>query len=100
MDFKRFSELILIEQTFFTLPFAYLGILFAGGGTIKTWILTTIALAAARTSGMSFNRVIDFKIDKKNPEKERVYPGGIQASYCMVDCCHIRTCTDSSIIHA
>jgi 4-hydroxybenzoate polyprenyltransferase len=77
MDFKKFSELILIEQTLFTLPFAYLGLLFAGGGTIKTWILVTIALAAARTSGMSFNRVIDAKIDKENPRtKERVLPRG------------------------
>jgi 4-hydroxybenzoate polyprenyltransferase len=77
MDFKRFSELILIEQTLFTLPFAYLGLLFAGGGTLKTWILVTIALAAARTSGMSFNRVIDAEIDKKNPRtKERVLPRG------------------------
>lgn len=77
MDFKKFSELILIEQTLFTLPFAYLGLLFAGGGTLKTWVLVTIALAAARTSGMSFNRVIDAKIDKENPRtKERVLPRG------------------------
>lgn len=77
MDFKKFSELILIEQTLFTLPFAYLGLLFAGGGTFKTWVLVTIALAAARTSGMSFNRVIDAKIDKENPRtKERVLPRG------------------------
>lgn len=77
MDFKRFSELILIEQTLFTLPFAYLGLLFAGGGQFKTWILVTIALAAARTSGMSFNRVIDAKIDSKNPRtKDRVLPRG------------------------
>jgi 4-hydroxybenzoate polyprenyltransferase len=77
MDFKKFSELILIEQTIFTLPFAYLGLLFAGGGTFKTWVLVTIALAAARTSGMSFNRVIDAKIDKENPRtKNRVLPRG------------------------
>ncbi|MBN1904165.1 MAG: 4-hydroxybenzoate octaprenyltransferase [Deltaproteobacteria bacterium] len=77
MDFKMFSELILIEQTLFTLPFAYLGLLFAGGGTFKNWLLVTIALLAARTSGMSFNRVIDVNIDKENPRtKERVLPRG------------------------
>ncbi len=77
MDFKKFSELILIEQTLFTLPFAYLGLLFAGGGTFMTWVLVTISLVAARTSGMSFNRVIDAKIDKKNPRtKDRVVPRG------------------------
>jgi 4-hydroxybenzoate polyprenyltransferase len=77
MDFKRFSELILLEQTLFTLPFAYLGLLFAGGGTFMTWVLVTIALVAARTSGMSFNRVIDAKIDSVNPRtKNRVLPRG------------------------
>ncbi len=77
MDFKKFSELILIEQTLFTLPFAYLGLLFAGGGTFKVWILVTIALVAARTSGMSFNRVIDKNIDGANPRtKNRVLPRG------------------------
>ena len=77
MDFKKFSELILLEQTLFTLPFAYLGLLFAGVGTFMTWILVTIALVAARTSGMSFNRVIDAKIDKANPRtKNRVLPRG------------------------
>ena len=77
MDFKKFSELILIEQTLFTLPFAYLGLLFAGGGSFITWMLVTIALIAARTSGMSFNRVIDAKIDVANPRtKNRVLPRG------------------------
>ncbi len=77
MDFNKFSELILIEQTVFTLPFAYLGLLFAGGGTFMTWVLVTIALVAARTSGMSFNRVIDARIDSANPRtKNRVVPRG------------------------
>lgn len=77
MDFKKFSELILIEQTLFTLPFAYLGLLFAGGGTFMTWVLVTVALVAARTSGMSFNRVIDAGIDGDNPRtKDRVLPRG------------------------
>ncbi len=34
MDFKKFSELIMIEQTLFALPFALLGVLFAGGGLL------------------------------------------------------------------
>ena len=77
MDFKKFSELILIEQTLFTLPFAYLGLLFAGGESFFTWIFVTIALVAARTSGMSFNRVIDARIDSANPRtRNRVLPRG------------------------
>ena len=67
MDFRLFSKLILIEQTFFAMPFALIGVIFAGGGTAMTWVLAIIALAAARTAGMSFNRVIDAEIDAKNP---------------------------------
>ena len=77
MDFKKFSELIMIEQTLFALPFALLGVLFAGGGTIGTWFWVMIAMAAARTAGMSFNRVIDAGIDAKNPRtKDRLIPKG------------------------
>ena len=77
MDFKKFSELIMIEQTLFALPFALLGVLFAGGGTIGTWFWVIIAMAAARTAGMSFNRVIDAGIDAKNPRtRDRLIPKG------------------------
>ncbi|RLC22319.1 MAG: 4-hydroxybenzoate octaprenyltransferase [Deltaproteobacteria bacterium] len=77
MDFKQFSKLIMIEQTFFALPFALLGVLFAGGGTPMTWAWVIVALAAARTAGMSFNRVIDADIDAKNPRtRDRLIPSG------------------------
>jgi len=77
MDFKKFSELIMIEQTLFAFPFALLGVLFAGGGTIGTWFWVIIAMAAARTAGMSFNRVIDAGIDAKNPRtRDRLIPKG------------------------
>lgn len=67
MDFKKFSSLIMIEQTFFALPFAYIGMLFAGGGRPSDWLWATLALFAARTAGMSFNRILDADIDAKNP---------------------------------
>lgn len=70
MDFRKISKLISSEHTIFALPFAYLGILFAGGGVIKTWIWVTIALVAAGTAGMSFYRIIDADIEAKNPRKE------------------------------
>jgi 4-hydroxybenzoate polyprenyltransferase len=77
MDFKKFSELIMIEQTLFALPFAFIGVLFAGGNTFSTWFWVAIALIAARTAGMSFNRVIDAAIDAKNPRtKNRLVPRG------------------------
>lgn len=77
MNYRSFSKLIMVEQTFFALPFAYIGILFAGGGNIGVWFWTTLALFAARTAGMSFNRVIDADIDAKNPRtKDRSIPSG------------------------
>jgi len=77
MDFRKFSKLIMIEQTLFALPFALIGVLFAGGGTVSTWVLVVIALTAARTAGMSFNRVIDAEIDAKNPRTMgRLIPSG------------------------
>ncbi len=77
MDFKKFSELIMIEQTLFALPFALIGLVFAGGTGWGTWLWTIVALAAARTAGMSFNRVIDADIDAENPRtKGRLVPRG------------------------
>ena len=49
--FRKFSELIMIEQTIFALPFAYTGILFAGGAPLRVWVLVTLALFGARDGG-------------------------------------------------
>ena len=77
MDFNKFSKLIMIEQTLFALPFALIGVLFAGGGTVMAWFWVIVALASARTAGMSFNRVIDAEIDAKNPRtSDRPVPKG------------------------
>ena len=77
MDFRQFSKLIMIEQTLFALPFALIGVLFADGKALDTWIFAIIALTAARTAGMSFNRVIDAEIDAKNPRtRDRLIPKG------------------------
>ncbi|MBW1957747.1 MAG: 4-hydroxybenzoate octaprenyltransferase [Deltaproteobacteria bacterium] len=90
MDFKKFSKLIMIEQTLFALPFALIGVLFAGGGTVMTWFWVMVALAAARTAGMSFNRLIDAEIDAKNPRtsdrplpKGDVQPGVVWITACL-----------------
>jgi len=80
----------MIEQTFFALPFALIGVLFAGGGTAMNWFWVIVALAAARTAGMSFNRAIDAKIDAKNPRtsnrpvpKGDVRPGVVWITACI-----------------
>lgn len=77
MDFKKLKELILIEQMLFALFLTYLGVLFAGGGSIMVWVWVTIALVAARTAGMAFNRLIDTGVDNKNPRaRDRLVPRG------------------------
>jgi 4-hydroxybenzoate polyprenyltransferase len=41
------------------------------------WVWVTVALVAARTAGMSFNRVIDMEIDRRNPRtKDRILARG------------------------
>jgi 4-hydroxybenzoate polyprenyltransferase len=64
-----FLELIKFEHTIFALPFAYLGMVLAAGGW-PTWgqfLWITLAMAAARTLGMSANRLADRWIDGRNP---------------------------------
>ncbi|MCJ7513382.1 MAG: putative 4-hydroxybenzoate polyprenyltransferase [Anaerolineales bacterium] len=66
---RDFFELIKFEHTVFALPFAYLGMLLAASGWPGGWdfIWITIAMAAARTLGMSANRWVDRWQDARNP---------------------------------
>ncbi|MBP7584440.1 MAG: putative 4-hydroxybenzoate polyprenyltransferase [Spirochaetes bacterium] len=77
LNFKIFAKRIMIVETLFALPFAWLGVLFAGGGEFMTWVWVSLALAAGRTAGMSFNRLIDEEIDGRNPRTAgRALPAG------------------------
>ncbi|MEN6393931.1 MAG: UbiA-like polyprenyltransferase [Anaerolineaceae bacterium] len=66
---RDFLELIKFEHTIFALPFAYLGMLLAGDGFPGWWefFWITLAMAAARTAAMGFNRIADRHIDAHNP---------------------------------
>ena len=66
---RDFLELIKFEHTIFALPFAYLGMLLAAGGwpTFSQFFWITVAMAAARTVAMGFNRIVDRGIDAHNP---------------------------------
>ncbi len=70
---RTFLVMIKFEHTVFALPFAYLGMVLAAGGWPGWWTFTwiTIAMAAARTAGMSLNRLIDRHIDARNPRTAR-----------------------------
>ncbi len=77
---RTFLEMIKFEHTVFALPFAYLGMVLAAGGWPGWWKFSwiTIAMAAARTAGMSLNRLIDRHIDARNPRTAvRPLPRGL-----------------------
>ncbi len=62
-------EMIKVEHTIFALPFAYLGAFLAARGfpgwQRSFWIL--VAMVGARSAAMSFNRLVDLRIDAQNP---------------------------------
>ncbi|GAB3818367.1 menaquinone biosynthesis prenyltransferase MqnP [Micromonospora zhanjiangensis] len=67
-----FLKLVAIEHSVFALPFAYLSAFTAmlvDGGRVR-WLdllLITIAMVGARTFAMAANRIIDRRIDARNP---------------------------------
>ena len=66
---KFFLNAIKFEESVFALPFAYMGMMLAGHGfpKVDVFVMISVAMVSARTVGMIANRVIDQKIDAKNP---------------------------------
>jgi 4-hydroxybenzoate polyprenyltransferase len=66
---RLFLSLVKFEHTIFALPFAYIGAFLAvdgvPGGRDLLWI--TVAMVGARSLAMSLNRLIDARIDARNP---------------------------------
>jgi 4-hydroxybenzoate polyprenyltransferase len=75
----RFARLVKIEHTLFALPFAFLGMLLAARG-IPPWrtvLWIVVAMVGARSAAMAFNRLVDRRIDAKNPRTAtRALPAG------------------------
>lgn len=92
--FKRisdFSSLVKISHTVFSLPFAVIGFFLAikHGNSyfdLKSFLLILLCVFFARNAAMSFNRIVDRHIDKKNPRTQtRDIPSGrIKVSYAYV----------------
>jgi 4-hydroxybenzoate polyprenyltransferase len=70
---RLFIKEIRPEHTFFALPFAYTGAVFAARGIPSWWALLwiTLAVIGARTAAMAANRYFDRDIDKANPRTAR-----------------------------
>lgn len=78
---REWAEMIKIEHTVFALPFALSGLILSLAPkevpSLTTVVLTIIAFAGARSAAMTLNRVIDSKIDAKNPRtSSRSIPAG------------------------
>lgn len=86
----RFASLVKLEHTIFALPFAYVGALLAldrvPGGRELLWI--TVAMVGARSLAMGLNRLIDARIDARNPRtaKRELPSGALQPWHVVVFC--------------
>lgn len=75
-----FLNMIKFEHTLFALPFAYVGALLTEMKIPSTHDLLyiTLAMVGARTAAMSLNRIIDSRIDARNPRTAgRALPRGL-----------------------
>ncbi len=78
-------EMIKFEHSIFALPFALTGALLAAHGSGLSWTelgaklgWIVLAMVAARSAAMAFNRVADAEIDAANPRtKTRAIPAGV-----------------------
>jgi 4-hydroxybenzoate polyprenyltransferase len=73
-------DMIKFEHTLFALPFAFIGALLARKGlpTLRQTVWILVAMVAARSAAMTFNRMADLHFDKLNPRtRDRALPRGI-----------------------
>lgn len=77
---RRFASLVKFEHSIFALPFAYSAAFLAEMGVPGFWRMfwITIALVSARSFAMAVNRLIDARIDARNPRTVgRELPAGL-----------------------
>ena len=75
LAFKKLGSFlsdIKIEHSLFALPFAYLGLFFAGKSVPSLFLFfwITIAMVSFRTMAMAMNRLLDRSIDAENPRTQ------------------------------
>ena len=77
---RDFSRLVALPHTVFSLPFALGAAVIAGtraAPPLTHYLWIVVAVAAARTAAMAFNRYVDRDIDAKNPRtQDRELPRG------------------------
>jgi len=78
-DLRLTLEMIKWEHSIFALPFALCGAMLAAGGfpSIRQLLWIVVAMVAARSAAMAFNRWADAAIDAANPRTNtRALPAG------------------------
>ncbi len=70
---KNALEFVRFSHTLFALPFALAACLVAARGfpSVRLAVLVVLAMVFARTAAMTFNRLADWEIDKRNPRTNR-----------------------------
>lgn len=68
----RFLQFVRFSHTVFAMPFALGAMIVAADGlpSLRTIVLILLALVFARTAAMTFNRIADWEIDRRNPRTE------------------------------
>lgn len=77
---RETAEMIKLQHTVFALPFAVISLVTATGTgwpAPRVWLWVLVAMVAARTAAMTFNRIVDAPIDAANPRTAgRALPAG------------------------
>ena len=76
---RVYLEMIKVEHSVFALPFAMLGMMWAGGWPgARVFLLIVLAMVSCRSAAMAFNRIADRGIDAENPRTAmRALPAGL-----------------------
>ena len=78
-DIGQTLEMIKWEHSIFALPFALCGAMVAASGwpTVRQLAWIIVAMVAARSAAMAFNRLVDSRLDSANPRTSgRALPAG------------------------
>ncbi len=79
-DLRETGEMIAFKHTLFALPFAVISLITAASPLWpepRVWLWVGVAMVAARTAAMTFNRLVDHRVDAENPRTAlRTLPTG------------------------
>jgi 4-hydroxybenzoate polyprenyltransferase len=85
----RLLQFVRFSHTIFAMPFALGSMFVAAGGmpSLRTCGLIVLAMVLARTAAMTFNRLADWELDKRNPRtagRHRLVTKGTAIGLCAI----------------